>query len=169
MSLWAEVSAVVSGRLAARQCLNSFWISLEQVVHCCNRLSTDSTKLSYGEHTYRNQCDIRRLGKRTTSGIRSKTNLAGTGKKKYGSVHCMGIISYTCFKSKCTSYCPSRTHLILKEGEFLAAIEKGLDFVSKSDKLLTLGIKPNRPETGYGYNPNSRAGRRQLLQSKDIY
>ena len=42
-------------------------------------------------------------------------------------------------------------HLILKEGEFLAAIEKGLDFVSKSDKLLTLGIKPNRPETGYGY------------------
>lgn len=42
-------------------------------------------------------------------------------------------------------------HLILKEDEFLQAIEKGLDFVSKSDKLLTLGIKPNRPETGYGY------------------
>lgn len=42
-------------------------------------------------------------------------------------------------------------HLILKEGEFLAAIEKGLSFVSRTDKLLTLGIKPNRPETGYGY------------------
>lgn len=42
-------------------------------------------------------------------------------------------------------------HLILKEGEFLAAIEKGLSFVSQTDKLLTLGIKPNRPETGYGY------------------
>lgn len=42
-------------------------------------------------------------------------------------------------------------HLILKEGEFLAAIEKGLSFVSQADKLLTLGIKPNRPETGYGY------------------
>lgn len=42
-------------------------------------------------------------------------------------------------------------HLILKEGEFLDAIEKGLDFVAHSDKLLTLGIKPNRPETGYGY------------------
>jgi len=42
-------------------------------------------------------------------------------------------------------------HLILKEGEFLATIEKGLDFVSRSEKLLTLGIKPNRPETGYGY------------------
>ena len=42
-------------------------------------------------------------------------------------------------------------HLILKEGEFLEAIEKGLEFVSVNDKLLTLGIKPNRPETGYGY------------------
>lgn len=42
-------------------------------------------------------------------------------------------------------------HLILKEEEFLGAIEKGLDFVSHSEKLLTLGIKPNRPETGYGY------------------
>ena len=42
-------------------------------------------------------------------------------------------------------------HLILKEGEFLAAIERGLSFVSQSEKLLTLGIKPNRPETGYGY------------------
>lgn len=42
-------------------------------------------------------------------------------------------------------------HLILKEGEFLDAIEKGLTFVSQSEKLLTLGIKPNRPETGYGY------------------
>ena len=31
------------------------------------------------------------------------------------------------------------------------AVEKGLQFVSQSEKLLTLGIKPNRPETGYGY------------------
>ncbi|NDV82220.1 mannose-1-phosphate guanylyltransferase [Bacteroides sp. 51] len=42
-------------------------------------------------------------------------------------------------------------HLILKEGEFLEAVEKGLEFVARSEKLLTLGIKPNRPETGYGY------------------
>lgn len=42
-------------------------------------------------------------------------------------------------------------HLILKENEFLTAIEKGLAFVAGENKLLTLGIKPNRPETGYGY------------------
>jgi mannose-1-phosphate guanylyltransferase len=42
-------------------------------------------------------------------------------------------------------------HLILKEIEFLNAIERGLNFVNEHPNLLTLGIKPNRPETGYGY------------------
>lgn len=42
-------------------------------------------------------------------------------------------------------------HLILKETEFVEALTKGLEFVSTSPQLLTLGIKPNRPETGYGY------------------
>lgn len=42
-------------------------------------------------------------------------------------------------------------HLILKEQEFLNAVSAGLDFVSRSTNLLTLGIKPSRPETGYGY------------------
>jgi mannose-1-phosphate guanylyltransferase len=42
-------------------------------------------------------------------------------------------------------------HLILNEGEFLTAITRGLDFVATRKRLLTLGIKPNRPETGYGY------------------
>lgn len=42
-------------------------------------------------------------------------------------------------------------HLILKEEAFKEAILKGLEFVEKSPQLLTLGIKPNRPETGYGY------------------
>ena len=42
-------------------------------------------------------------------------------------------------------------HLILKEDEFPTAIRNGLEFADKNDKLLTLGIRPNRPETGYGY------------------
>lgn len=42
-------------------------------------------------------------------------------------------------------------HLILKEEVFLKVVEKGLDFVSENEALLTLGIKPSRPETGYGY------------------
>ena len=46
-------------------------------------------------------------------------------------------------------------HLILKEKEFLTAIKKGLDFIRKNDALMTLGIKPSRPETGYGYIQSS--------------
>ncbi len=42
-------------------------------------------------------------------------------------------------------------HLILREGDFVQAIQTGLDFVEKNDVLLTLGMKPTRPETGYGY------------------
>jgi mannose-1-phosphate guanylyltransferase len=42
-------------------------------------------------------------------------------------------------------------HLILKETDFLETIKTGLDFVEKNDCILTLGIKPSRPETGYGY------------------
>jgi mannose-1-phosphate guanylyltransferase len=42
-------------------------------------------------------------------------------------------------------------HIILKETEFLDVVRKGLVFVSENDSLLTLGIQPNRPETGYGY------------------
>ena len=42
-------------------------------------------------------------------------------------------------------------HLITREKEFEASILKGFEFVENNDALLTLGIKPSRPETGYGY------------------
>ncbi|WP_321369382.1 mannose-1-phosphate guanylyltransferase [uncultured Draconibacterium sp.] len=42
-------------------------------------------------------------------------------------------------------------HLILKEDELHKQVKNGLDFVAEKEALLTLGIKPNRPETGYGY------------------
>ena len=42
-------------------------------------------------------------------------------------------------------------HLILKQQAFLDAIAEGMDFVETHPALLTLGIEPTRPETGYGY------------------
>lgn len=42
-------------------------------------------------------------------------------------------------------------HLILQTEKFKQAILDGLKFASQSDTLLTIGIKPHRPETGYGY------------------
>lgn len=42
-------------------------------------------------------------------------------------------------------------HLITREKEFEASIIKGFEFVENNNALLTLGITPVRPETGYGY------------------
>jgi mannose-1-phosphate guanylyltransferase len=42
-------------------------------------------------------------------------------------------------------------HLIIKEEEFLKTLNLALDFSSKNDVLVTLGIQPTRPDTGYGY------------------
>ena len=42
-------------------------------------------------------------------------------------------------------------HLITREALFEESILRGFDFVEHHDALLTLGIKPTRPETGYGY------------------
>lgn len=41
--------------------------------------------------------------------------------------------------------------LILKEEVFLQDVLNGLNFVSHQDMLLTMGVKPTRPDTGYGY------------------
>lgn len=42
-------------------------------------------------------------------------------------------------------------HLITKEETFLRVISRGLEFTEKNNSLLTIGIAPTRPETGYGY------------------
>ena len=43
-------------------------------------------------------------------------------------------------------------HLILKDEEFRNSVVRGFEFVRDNrSALLTMGIKPNRPETGYGY------------------
>lgn len=46
--------------------------------------------------------------------------------------------------------CPS-DHLITRDEVFRDAILKGFEFVETHAALLTLGITPTRPETGYGY------------------
>ena len=42
-------------------------------------------------------------------------------------------------------------HIIQNEKKFQQAIERGLLFTSENDVLLTIGIQPSRPDTGYGY------------------
>jgi mannose-1-phosphate guanylyltransferase len=42
-------------------------------------------------------------------------------------------------------------HLILEEEKFRQTILKAFDFASRNKAILTLGMQPTRPETGYGY------------------
>ena len=42
-------------------------------------------------------------------------------------------------------------HLIIKEDEFCDVLNSCFGFAAGNDALITLGIKPDRPETGYGY------------------
>lgn len=42
-------------------------------------------------------------------------------------------------------------HVIIKEDVFVHIVEQGLKAVSEKDCLLTIGIKPSHPNTGYGY------------------
>ena len=42
-------------------------------------------------------------------------------------------------------------HVILKEERFATLVQKGLSEASENGSIVTLGIKPTRPDTGYGY------------------
>ncbi len=46
--------------------------------------------------------------------------------------------------------CPS-DHLVTREEEYVRVLNRCLEAASQRSVLLTLGIKPNRPDTGYGY------------------
>lgn len=42
-------------------------------------------------------------------------------------------------------------HVVLKQDVFTSVIKDAVDAASKDDILITLGITPSRPDTGYGY------------------
>ena len=57
-------------------------------------------------------------------------------------------------------------HLILEEHQFLKNIQTGMNFVDKFPSLLTLGVKPSRPETGYGYVQTEEGGEDNIQKVK---
>ncbi len=57
-------------------------------------------------------------------------------------------------------------HLILNETKFLKVLAEGIQFVEEGNQLLTLGIEPSRPETGYGY---IQVSNKAISNYSDIY
>lgn len=53
-------------------------------------------------------------------------------------------------KDACMIVCPS-DHLILKDELFKTIVETAVKDARENDNIVTLGIKPTHPDTGYGY------------------
>ena len=65
-------------------------------------------------------------------------------------------VAYTAFRleamnPKATFVIAPSDAVILKEDVFLEKITAALDFASQEESIVTLGIQPTRPDTGYGY------------------
>ena len=66
---------------------------------------------------------------------------------------CIAYATYTLMKQNpdAEMIVTPADHLILNEEDFRAIITEAMDFAAKNDALMTVGIKPTRPDTGYGY------------------
>ena len=65
-------------------------------------------------------------------------------------------IAYAAFKihsinSEAKMIVAPSDHLITNDAEYVRIVNEIFDIISKEDILVTLGIQPSRPDTGYGY------------------
>ena len=65
-------------------------------------------------------------------------------------------VAYACWKIKkkypdANIVVTPSDQVVIDTTEFRRVIDKALSFTDKSSAIITLGIKPGRPETGYGY------------------
>ncbi len=66
---------------------------------------------------------------------------------------CIAYAAYTLLKQdpEAEMVVTPSDHLILNEEDFRSIIAEGLSFAAEKEALVTIGIKPTRPDTGYGY------------------
>ena len=61
----------------------------------------------------------------------------------------------------------SSDHMVVDVAEFQRIVSSCLSFTSENDSIVTLGIKPTRPETGYGYIQADLSA--SSLRNKEIF
>ncbi len=66
---------------------------------------------------------------------------------------CIAYVSWRikCVNPKANIVVSPSDHIVTDEAEFRRVIASCLRFTSESDAIVTLGMHPTRPETGYGY------------------
>lgn len=72
---------------------------------------------------------------------------------KRNTAPCIAYAAYKILKRdpNATMVVTPSDHAIFKETEFHSVITTALENANNEDHLITIGIRPNRPETGYGY------------------
>ncbi len=93
--------------------------------------------------------------------------------EKRNTAPCIAYASYKILKEdpNATLVVSPSDHVILKEKAFEKVIQTAIDAANHEEKLLTIGIRPNRPETGYGYiqyhsNPESEVKKVKTFTEK---
>ena len=56
--------------------------------------------------------------------------------------------------------------VVMNPVEFQRVINNALDFTAKNNSIVTIGVKPNRPETGYGYVQSSETAHDEIRKVK---
>jgi len=89
--------------------------------------------------------------KKQLPGMRPE-NILGEPSKK-NTAPCVAYISFKLLQKdpKANLVAAPADHIVLEPDEFIKTSKKALDFVSHINAFVTLGIKPNHPNTGYGY------------------
>jgi len=59
-------------------------------------------------------------------------------------------------------------HVILKEEAFLDKIQHSLSYAAKDNVIITLGIQPTRPDTGYGYIETTDSKQEEFIKVKQF-
>ena len=96
-------------------------------------------------HQYKNLC-IKQLSEVPNENILCEPAMRNTAP----------CIAYAAFKihslnSEANMIVAASDHIISQEDDFVRIVRNSLEIVDNTDILLTLGIKPSQPHTGYGY------------------
>lgn len=82
----------------------------------------------------------------------AEENILGEPSKK-NTAPCVAYISFKLLQKdrEANLVVAPADHMVQETNEFIKTSKKALDFVSHINAFVTLGIKPNSPNTGYGY------------------
>jgi len=91
---------------------------------------------------------------------------------KKNTAPCLAYASYKIYQKnpKAIIIVAPSDHLILKENNFKDIIINAVKFAANEESIMTLGIKPTRPDTGYGYIKfNSKTNNDSIFEVESFF